>query len=192
MQTRIRRHFGRLALLPVSTQVTRLGGKTLPLGDGFTKAMQMLKKSHTTRIIGNGGSAAIASHMAEDYTKNGNMPMMAFNDAPMLTCFANDLGYENIFSAAIEYYASPKDLVIAISSSGKSPNIINGVLAAKKKGCNIITLSGFKPDNQLRQLGDINFYVPSDSYGNVEITHLSILHCALDLMCEDKSKGAGK
>ncbi len=185
MQKRIDKHFERLGELPLKAEVTS-PSRPLLLDEGFSTAIEMLKKARTTFIFGNGGSAAIASHMAEDYTKNGGIRMMAFNDAPMLTCFANDMGYENVFKSAIAYYAEPKDLIIAISSSGKSENILNAVRHAAIIGCPVITLSGFKPDNPLRQLGNLNFYVPDESYGNVEITHLSLLHAALDFICEDK------
>ncbi len=137
-------------------------------------------------FIGNGGSASIASHMAEDYSKNGKLRAIAFNDASLLTCMANDYGYENMFSQALDIYADPGDMLIAISSSGKSPNIINACKKAKEMGLKIVTLSGFSPDNPLRKLGDSNHWVSSDSYGIVEITHLAILHGMLDTHCEDK------
>lgn len=186
MKERIEQHFERLAELPLAT-LASIGGSfctTLPIG--LDNAIEMLKEASKCWIIGNGGSAAIASHMAEDYTKNGGIRMSTFNDAALLTCFANDYGYERMFEMAVESYADKGDLLIAISSSGKSPNILNGVKAAKAKGCQVITFSGFKADNLLRQLGDLNFYVPDESYGNVEITHLSLLHGILDFICEDR------
>lgn len=185
MQERIEGHFKRLGELPLLTEASS-EVNDIPLKNAIEIATIFLRRPGRVFIIGNGGSAAIASHMAEDYTKNGGIPMMAFNDAAMITCFANDLGYENIFKAAMEYYVAPYDLVIAISSSGKSPNILNGVQAAKDKRCDVITFSGFKPDNPLRKMGNLNFYVPDESYGNVEITHLSLLHAILDFICEDK------
>lgn len=184
MQTRIENYFQILARLPLLTIAS--GEDIASLNIGFQKATYMLKNAHRIYIVGNGGSAAIASHMAEDYTKNGGIPMLAFNDAPMLTCFANDMGYENVFSSAIGYYAELNDVVIAISSSGRSQNILNAVKEANIKGCKVITFSGFKPSNPLREMGDINFYIPDENYGNVEICHLSLLHCMLDFICEDK------
>ena len=121
-------------------------------------------------FIGNGGSAAIAGHMATDYTKNGGMPSLAFNDASLLTCFGNDFGYENVFAKAIEYHGRAGDTLIAISSSGRSPSILNAVNAARKLGCDVVTLSGFSPDNPLRDMGDINFHVENDRYGLVEVS----------------------
>ena len=132
-------------------------------------------------FIGNGGSSTIASHMAEDYSKGGGIRATAFNDAAFITCLGNDLGYENVFSKQIELFAAPGDLLIAISSSGRSPNILKGVAAARGRGCEVVTLSGFAPDNPLRRLGDYNVYVPASSYGFVEISHLAVCHCILDI-----------
>lgn len=131
-------------------------------------------------FIGNGGSAAIASHMAADWMKNGKMPTFCFNDAAALTCISNDIGYENVFSLPLQYHARIGDVLFAISSSGESVSIINAVDHAKQACMNIVTLSGFEPDNRLRGKGGVNFYVPSKNYGTVEITHLAILHSLLD------------
>jgi D-sedoheptulose 7-phosphate isomerase len=133
--------------------------------------------------VGNGGSSAIASHMATDYSKNGDVRAMALNDSSMLTCLGNDLGYDRVFAKQIELYARPDDLVIAISSSGRSANILNAVKAARAAKCAVVTFSGFTADNPLRRLGDINFYVASDRYGFVEIGHLTICHAILDFIC---------
>jgi D-sedoheptulose 7-phosphate isomerase len=132
-------------------------------------------------FIGNGGSAAIASHMAIDYSKNGGIRSLAFNDGAALTCLSNDFGYEHVFSKQIELHARPGDLLIAISSSGKSLNILNAVDMAHEKGCFVVTLSGFSPDNPLRNFGDYNLFVDAKEYGFVEITHLSLCHAILDL-----------
>jgi D-sedoheptulose 7-phosphate isomerase len=131
-------------------------------------------------FVGNGGSAAIASHMAADWMKNGKMPTLCFNDAAQLTCISNDLGYENVFSLPLQYHGRLGDVLFAISSSGESKSIIHAVNHAKNACMNIVTLSGFEPDNRLRGKGGVNFYVPSKSYGTVEIAHLAILHSLLD------------
>ena len=133
-------------------------------------------------FVGNGGSAAIASHMAIDYSKNGRLPAISFNDGAALTCLGNDLGYENVFSEQIKLHAKPKDLLVAISSSGASKNMLNATVEARNMGCTIITMSGFSEENPLRQLGDINWYVSSNDYGFVEITHLTLCHSFLDIL----------
>jgi D-sedoheptulose 7-phosphate isomerase len=132
-------------------------------------------------FIGNGGSAGIASHLAIDFSKNGGLRAQAFNDASALTCLGNDLGYENVFAKQIEFHGRSGDLLVAISSSGNSPNIIAGVAAARKCGMKVITFSGFGEDNRLRRTGDLNFYVKSREYGFVEVAHLSLCHAILDI-----------
>ncbi|MGD0709911.1 MAG: SIS domain-containing protein [Bacteroidales bacterium] len=145
-------------------------------------------KQRRIYLIGNGGSAAIASHSAIDLLKNGNIPATTFNDASLLTCISNDIGFEDVFSKPIEMLARDGDLVICISSSGSSANILKAASTAKAKDCFVITLSGFAPDNKLRKMGNINFFIPSFSYGFLEIIHQYILHCILDakMYCIDK------
>jgi D-sedoheptulose 7-phosphate isomerase len=122
-------------------------------------------------FVGNGGSAAMASHLSVDLTKASGIRAINFNEADLLTCFSNDYGYEHWVARALEAYADKDDLAVLISSSGRSPNIINGVSRARDMGLPVITLSGFQPDNPLRKLGDINFWCDSDSYNVVEMTH---------------------
>jgi len=144
-------------------------------------------------FIGNGGSAATASHQAIDYWKNGGMRAVAFNDASLLTCVSNDFGYQHVFEKPMEMFADAGDVLFAISSSGRSENILRGVAAATIKGCHVVTMSGFAPDNPLRRAGYLNFYVPSQSYGYVEITHLSLCHCIVDCIVDEaKTSGADR
>lgn len=131
-------------------------------------------------FVGNGGSAAIASHQAIDYWKNGGMRAIAFNDPTLLTCVGNDFGYPHVFEKPIAMFADRGDVLVAISSGGRSENILRAVAAGVEAGCRVITLSGFRPDNPLRGRGELNFYVPSESYGYVEITHLAVCHCIVD------------
>ncbi len=133
-----------------------------------------------TIIVGNGGSAATASHVSVDLTKNANIRAVNFNEADLVTCFSNDYGYERWVEKAIEFYADSGDLVILISSSGTSKNIIYGGLKAKTMGLKIITLSGFSADNPLRQLGDINFWVDSKAYNIIETAHSIWLLALID------------
>ena len=142
------------------------------------KVRDVSKKGGRVILIGNGGSAAIASHMAIDWTKNGGIRSMALNDAPTLTCLANDFGYEQVFAKQLEYQATKKDLVIIISSSGKSPNIIRAAKQCDGLGsdCPLVTFSGMNPNNQLRRMGLLNFYTPASDYGLVELTHFVLLH----------------
>lgn len=132
-------------------------------------------------FIGNGGSAAIASHAAIDYTKAGGLRALTFNDGAALTCLSNDLGYEQAFAFQVRAHGQPGDLLIAISSSGRSPNILNAVAAGRECGLAVITFSGFAPDNPLRRAGDMNVYIASDHYGMVELSHQTLCHAILDL-----------
>ena len=122
-------------------------------------------------LVGNGGSAAMASHVAVDFTKTAKIRAVNFNEADLITCFANDFGYEQWVSEALSAYADSGDIVIFISSSGQSLNLINGALKAKQMGLSIVTLSGFNKDNPLRQLGDVELWANSSSYNVVEMTH---------------------
>lgn len=136
---------------------------------------EVILKSHQNRgkiiIAGNGGSAAMSSHVSVDFTKAANLRAINFNEADLITCFANDFGYENWIAYALKAYADPGDVVILISSSGKSPNILNAAVAASEMGLDIITFSGFSSTNPLRSLGTLNFWVDSDSYNVIEMTH---------------------
>ncbi len=140
------------------------------------------KAGRKTIFIGNGGSSAIASHMATDFTKNGGIRAIAFNDAPLLTCLANDFGSEAIFSKQLEYYAKPGDVVMIVSSSGRSPNILQAAEQSFAQGLDLVTFSGMNPDNVLRRKGMINFWVPAKDYGIVELAHLTLLHSVISVV----------
>jgi D-sedoheptulose 7-phosphate isomerase len=161
--------------------------ESMDLAEAINQVINLACNTHAAGnkliFVGNGGSAAIASHMATDYSKNGNIRSVALNDGSMLTCLGNDLGYDQVFSKQLELHARSGDLLIAISSSGRSPNILNAVRSARQAKCKIVTLSGFAENNPLRSLGDINFYIASDRYGFVEIGHLTICHAILDFIC---------
>ena len=144
------------------------------------KAVALLKKIKNSTtclyLIGNGGSAAIAEHMAVDFIKCNKIRALTFSATPLLTCFANDYGYEFAFQKAVEKYGNPGDVLIAISSSGTSKNILNACDAAKQKSMSIITFSGFNENNPLQNKGDYNFWVNSKSYGYLEMIHNVLIH----------------
>jgi D-sedoheptulose 7-phosphate isomerase len=183
----LQKYYGTLSDLLCHVEVTGKSGEPVDYAGAATALMAAARDTHAAGdkliFVGNGGSAAIASHMATDYSKNGGIRALALNDASMLTCLGNDLGYERVFAKQVELYARKGDLVIAISSSGRSANILNAVDAATAAGCTVATLSGFTPDNPLRRKGKWNFYVASDRYGFVEIGHLTICHAVLDFLC---------
>ena len=137
-------------------------------------------------FVGNGASASISSHQAVDFSKRAGIRAMAFNDASLLTCLSNDFGYPDVFAKSITLHADPGDLLVAISSSGQSENILNAVDAARESNCQVVTLSGINSSNPLRSMGDMNFYVPSPFYGHIEIAHLTILHSMVDILIQQK------
>lgn len=189
----LKSHFATLHQLFLTTVVNDDLGHILSLDNGFEYYIRCIKsacqRSGKLMFIGNGGSAGIASHLAIDYSKNGHVPAITFTDASALTCLSNDYGYEHAFAKQIEFHGRKEDVLIAISSSGRSSNILNAVKSARQIGCKIITFSGFQEKNPLRQLGDINFYVASSEYGFVEVAHVGLGHAALDYMIEEQPKG---
>jgi D-sedoheptulose 7-phosphate isomerase len=134
-------------------------------------------------IFGNGGSAAIASHFSVDLTKNARVRCLNFNEADLITCFANDYGFEHWAEKATDFYGDEGDLLIVISSSGRSQNMLNAVKAARNGNFkSVVTLSGFSEDNSLNQLGDINLWIDSKAYNFVENIHQAWLLTIVDLV----------
>tara|TARA_B100001964_G_scaffold69699_1_gene79028 strand:+ start:865 stop:1434 length:570 start_codon:yes stop_codon:yes gene_type:complete len=134
-------------------------------------------------IFGNGGSAAIASHFSVDLTKNANIRCVNFNESDLITCFSNDYGYEKWVEKTVDFYADAGDVLILISSSGKSPNIINACKAARgKKISTIITFTGHEKNNPVSELGDINFWINSKAYNFIENIHQVWLLSIVDLI----------
>jgi D-sedoheptulose 7-phosphate isomerase len=186
----IRNHFNTLNHLLLNTSVTDQAGHDCSIAEGSKRYIQyvtsILHSQSKLMFMGNGGSAGIASHLAIDYSKNGHLPAMAFSDAAALTCLSNDYGYEHVYAKQIEFHARKEDVLIAISSSGKSINILNAVAAARSAGCKVISFSGFEINNPLSRLGDLNFYVDSKAYGFVEVAHLALGHAMLDYIMETR------
>ena len=139
-------------------------------------------------IFGNGGSAAIASHFSVDLTKNAKIRCTNYNEPDLITCFSNDFGYERWVEMAIKYYGNKGDVLIVISSSGKSKNMINACIAArKKKFSKIITLTGHLVNNPVKKLGDIHLWVNSKAYNYVENIHQFWLLSLVDLIIGKKN-----
>jgi D-sedoheptulose 7-phosphate isomerase len=142
-------------------------------------------------IFGNGGSAAISSHFSVDLTKNAGLRCVNFNEADLITCFANDYGFEHWVEKAIDFYGDEGDLLIVISSSGSSKNMLNSINAARNGNFKaVITLSGFDKDNPLRQLGDINLWVDSKAYNFIENIHQVWLLAIVDLIIGSREYSA--
>jgi D-sedoheptulose 7-phosphate isomerase len=167
-----------------SVAVTDASGAVLDVDAGIARVHEIMRRvargTGKVMFVGNGGSAGIAGHLAIDFAKNGGVRAVTFNDASSLTCLGNDLGYDQVFAKQVQMQGFSGDVLIAISSSGGSKNILNAAHAAADMNCDVITFSGFKPDNALRRLGAVNFYVDSGVYGFVETGHQAILHAILD------------
>lgn len=159
-------------------------GSTIETEEAFDlvsrKAAIIREAGRNMYLCGNGASAAFSNHMALDWTKAGGVPTFSFSDSALLTAMGNDLGYENAFSAPLSWYAKSGDLLVTISSSGNSPNIIKTIEVARSKGMEVVTFSGMSETNESRSLGDMNFYVPSETYGIAESAHQILLHIWLD------------
>lgn len=166
----------------------RINGKDVSYDEGIELLLDIftMHKKNKSQVffLGNGGSSAIASHMTADFMKNGGMNTYSLYDNAVTTCMGNDYGYEHIFSKPMEFLVREGDLVVVISSSGNSQNIINAIKVAAIKKATVITFTGFSPDNQSRQLGDFNVYVPCNKYGIVESVHNLMLQQIVDMIME--------
>ena len=161
----------------------------ISITDALTRIKQqfdILKKNgNSIYLIGNGGSSGIVSHASVDLLNSCNIKAFPLTDNSQITCFANDYGYENVFSKQLETLLTTGDILITVSSSGKSNNIINAAATASQKEIFLITLSGFSEDNTLRKSGDINLWSDSGTYGIVEIGHAFLLHFITDFYSEN-------
>lgn len=178
-------YFAEIARVCSSAKVTDAEGRSLSLPSAFhwvaERSRTAQQNTNKLIIIGNGGSAAIASHQAIEFLKNGGIRALALNDGASLTAIANDFGYQNVFAEQVRMLGRKGDVLVAISSSGQSTNILKAVETARSQDMSIITYTGFRPDNLLRSLGDVNFYVDSNQYGFVEIAHHALIQAVLDL-----------
>lgn len=143
---------------------------------------QVRIEDKTVYLIGNGASASMASHFAADLSKNAHVRTQVFSDLSQITAIANDIDYSQIFALPLNNFAKSGDMLICISSSGASKNIVEAVKVAKEKGVTVITLTSFKDDNPLSKAGDLNFYVSADTYGLAETAHAAVLHYWMDSM----------
>lgn len=167
-----------------SMQVTDGSANPLDTEGSIAKFLDLLldlrRRNGSLYLVGNGGSAAVASHSVTDFVNVGRLRATTLHDSSLITCMANDYGYENAFARILSTLTRPGDALIAISSSGKSPNICNAAAKMRELGGAVITMSGFAPDNPLRTLGDLNIWLDSRDYGMVEIGHQFILHNVAD------------
>jgi D-sedoheptulose 7-phosphate isomerase len=146
------------------------------------RLLQIRETGNKVIIAGNGASASISSHVSVDFTKQGGVKTVNFNEANLITCFSNDYGYENWIAKAIEFYAEKGDLVVLVSSSGRSANVVNAAKYCNKKGYQVVTFTGFSPENPLVQEGHLNFWVNSKAYNVIENVHQIWLLMVCDML----------
>ncbi len=171
----------------------RIDSEKICLEDGCKSAAQIIRASIESDAsiwwVGNGGSAAICSHLSQDMLNKLGARSFFLGDASLMTCIANDFGYENVYFKPLEKLVKPKDLLIAISSSGNSENILLCTEMALKRGLDLITLSGFKNDNMLWNVeSKLSFFVPADLFGIVELSHEAILHGIIESLWLEKNE----
>lgn len=175
---------------------TDAAGSPLSSDDGFALWHDMTATVRARHgclfLVGNGASASMSSHFAVDLHKNARIRTHVFSDAALLTAVSNDICFERVYAEPLVLSASRGggDMLVSISSSGQSPNIIAAITTAKELGMQVVTVSGMKPDNASRCLGDLNVYVPAHTYGMVETAHAAILHHWTDLMVASAHKKA--
>ncbi|HLB43373.1 MAG TPA: SIS domain-containing protein [Gammaproteobacteria bacterium] len=180
------------AEIVVNSKCTNLFNNPIDLESALTQVMnclhELIKTNNKLYIIGNGGSAAVASHALVDFVNVAKIQAQVLHESSLMTCMANDYGYENVYSRTLSTYMKKEDILIAISSSGKSLNICNAAKVAKEKDAKVVTLTGFSENNPLRKLGDYNFWLNSEDYGYVEVGHQFILHNLSDRFGAERIK----
>jgi D-sedoheptulose 7-phosphate isomerase len=175
-------------------EATDRSGTVIPAGDAVTRWVTLTREVHDRDgqlfLFGNGGSAAMAAHLATDACKNGQLRAMSFSDSALLTATSNDLAFEETFALPLERLGRKGDLAIAISSSGNSPNVVRALEAADRIGVHTVTLTAKAVGNRARTLGQLNFYVPLRRYGWAESAHQILLHHWFDEYLNRYGQGA--
>ena len=176
-----------------AAQFSNIKGKELDFEIGMNNWINETQKRKSQKGIfffcGNGASATMAEHLSHDCFQNGDMLTETVSETSHLTAIANDISYDEVFAYRISKMMEEKDMLITISSSGNSPNVIRAIEEARKKGAFIVTLSGKGEDNKSRKLGDLNFWVPLGTYGMVESAHAVLLHTWLDMFMDKYMSG---
>ena len=176
----------RLRQALTALEVTDKKNMTIAHDQAFLQWQELATRTrhdrNTVYLIGNGASASMASHFAADLAKNGGLHTQVFSDLALITAMGNDIGYDHVFSEPLKRRMQPGDMLVAISSSGRSPNILRAVEQAEKCHGRVVTLSAMHPANPLRHAGMLNFYVPVDEYGEAETSHAAILHHWMDMV----------
>ena len=171
-----------------STTRCKVGGQASELAQGYLALAELLRATRerqgTVWWVGNGGSCAICSHLAQDVMNKLEMRSQVLSDPSLMTCMANDFGYAEVYARPLARLARPGDALVAISSSGNSDNILACAAVAKQMGLGLITLSAFSDTNRLWNAeADISLYLPVTLYGLAEVGHEALLHAAIECLC---------
>lgn len=163
----------------------RVGGRDVPLADGYARIGELFSATRagqgTIWWVGNGGSCAICSHLAQDALNKLAVRSQVLSDPSLMTCMANDFGYAEVYARPLRRLARPGDCLVAISSSGNSQNIVNCADFALEAGMGLITLSAFGEDNKLwNHMSDVALFLPMSLYGLAEVGHEALLHAAIE------------
>lgn len=181
-------NISRLADLLRTVSFTDANGTVRDAEQAFEtwKCMTLRAREHrsTVYMVGNGASASMASHFAADLAKNAHVHTEVFSDLSLITAVSNDMGYEHVFAEPLRRRGKAGDMLVAISSSGESPNVLAAVSAARGLDMDVITVSAFSPENSLREQGTLNAFVHAETYGGAETCHAAILHYWLDRVVE--------
>ncbi|SDK34868.1 D-sedoheptulose 7-phosphate isomerase [Maridesulfovibrio ferrireducens] len=144
------------------------------------KTVKLRSNGNIIYLIGNGASASMASHISADLAKNAHVHTQVFTDLALITALANDISFDQVFVEPLRRRLTPSDMLVAISSSGNSPNVVNACRFASELGAAVVTLTAMAPANKMRQIGDLNFWLPAETYGMAETGHACILHYWMD------------
>jgi D-sedoheptulose 7-phosphate isomerase len=140
-------------------------------------------------FAGNGASATMAEHFGFDAMQNAGLKTINFSETAYLTAISNDSRFEEVFVPKLRRFGNPGDMLVTISSSGNSPNILRALEEAEKLGIFRVTLSAMRPDNHSRRMSELSIYVPASTYGLAESLHSALLHCWLDMYLENYMGG---
>jgi D-sedoheptulose 7-phosphate isomerase len=199
--TRMTRFFDHLHAAMRQATAANRDGQAVPLDQAIDWAIATARATVASGnrlfFVGNGGSAGIASHAANDFSKAGGLRALALNDPANLTCIANDYGYDQVFSKQLEWQARAGDMLVTVSSSGRSPNVLKAATTARDIGCSVLTLTGFDANNPSHALGDMNLHVADDEYPVIELAHQGLLDVILAFSLgwdteDDRNPGALK
>jgi len=184
-------HITDIAGLLAHTEAQTLGGEPMDMEQAFSLWVDWTLATRTLQgtayFAGNGASASMACHFSADLAKNAKVRTQVFTDPSLLTAVANDMCYGAVFAEPLSWFGREGDMLISVSSSGNSPNVLQALEVARTRGIRSVALSAMGPDNHSRRLADLSLYVPARTYGLAETCHAAILHHWMDRM-ESKTK----